>query len=138
MYQCIFIHCFSSWYLLAADNFLFIINISNWKKCNYFKLETVHSKKCSFLKFKNKSSWVKFIHFQKKTHLLTFELIFVSSSWRIYMYIKFDIKNQRLELYKKCSLFAYGPIQNNLDTLAFTLLKWNNENNSWVNFNSFT
>ena len=43
-------------------------------------------KKCSLLKIENNSSWVNFTHFRKKTLLLTLELIFISSSWRVYMY----------------------------------------------------
>ena len=35
-----------------------------------------------------------------------------------------------LESYKKRSLFAHRATQNNSDTLATTVLKWNNENNS--------
>ena len=56
-------------------------------------------------------------------HLLALELIFVSSSWRVYMYIKFDIQNERLEGYKKRSIFAKSAIQNNLDALAATHVK---------------
>ena len=48
-------------------------------------------KKCSLLKIENNSSWVDLAHFPEKTHLLSLELIFVSSSWRVYMYIKFNI-----------------------------------------------
>ena len=31
-----------------------------------------------------------FTHFREKMHLLSLELIFISSSWRVYMYIKFN------------------------------------------------
>ena len=62
-------------------------------------------------------------------HLLTRELIFVSSSLRIYIHITFIIKNIRLELNEKRSLFAYRTTQNNSDTLAATLLKCKKENN---------
>ena len=46
------------------------------------------------------------------------------------MYINFVIKNERLEWYKRRSLFAYKATQNNSGTLVATLLKWKNENNS--------
>ena len=46
------------------------------------------------------------------------------------MHTKFNIKNENSVWYKKRSLFACRAIQNNLDTLAATLLKRNNENNS--------
>ena len=49
-------------------------------------------KMCSLLKIENNSSWVNFTHFREKTHLLALELIFVSSSWQVYMNIKFYIK----------------------------------------------
>ena len=39
------------------------------------------------------------------------------------MNIKFDIKNEKLDWYKKGSLFAKWAIQNNSDTLAATHLK---------------
>ena len=48
-------------------------------------------KKCLLLKIENNLSWVIFTHFREKTYLLALELIFVSSNWRVYMYIKFDI-----------------------------------------------
>ena len=48
-------------------------------------------KMCSFLKIENNSSWVNFIHFREKKHLLAFELIFVSSSLQGYVDMKFDI-----------------------------------------------
>ena len=48
-------------------------------------------KKCSLLKTENNSSWVNFTHFLEKTDLLALELIFISSSWQVYMHIKFDI-----------------------------------------------
>ena len=43
------------------------------------------------LKIENNSSWVNLTHFRGKTHLLALELIFVSSSRRVHMHIKFDI-----------------------------------------------
>ena len=39
----------------------------------------------------NISSLVNFTHFREKMLLFAFELIFVSSSWRVYIYVKFDI-----------------------------------------------
>ena len=48
-------------------------------------------KKCSLLKIENNSSRINFTHFREKTHLLAHELIFVSSSWRVYTHIKFHI-----------------------------------------------
>ena len=69
---------------------------------------------------------IDFTHFREKTHLLTIELIFVSASWLAYMYIKFDIYNERLEWYKKRSVFAKWAIQNNSDALAATHIKWKN------------
>ena len=53
-------------------------------------------------------------------HFLAFELVFVSSSWRVYMYIKSDIQNESLEWYEKRSIFAKCPIQTNSDALAAT------------------
>ena len=44
------------------------------------------------------------------------------------MHIKFDVQNEKLELYKKRSLFGNWVIQNNPDTLAATHLKRKNEN----------
>ena len=41
-----------------------------------------------------------------KTHFLAFELIFISSTWWVYLYIKFNISIERLEWDKKCSIFA--------------------------------
>ena len=61
----------------------------------------------------------KCIYFCKK-------LIFISSSSRIYMFIKFLLLNERLEGYKNGSLFAYRAALNSLDTLAATLLKEKN------------
>ena len=43
------------------------------------------------LKIENNSLWVNFPHFLEKMHILTFELIFISSRWWIHMHIKFDI-----------------------------------------------
>ena len=56
----------------------------------------------------NRLKWekVRFFSETNKTHHLALELIVVSSSWQVYMYIKFDIKNERLEWYKKRSTFA--------------------------------
>ena len=55
------------------------------------------------------------------------------------MHIKFIIYNERLEWYKKGSLFAKWAIQNKSDALAAAHLKWKNENNTTrVNFKSFT
>ena len=48
-------------------------------------------KKCSLLNIENNSSWVNFTHFGEKTHLVPLKLIFLSSSSRVYMYVKFDI-----------------------------------------------
>ena len=46
------------------------------------------------------------------------------------MHIKFDIKNEWLELCKKRSLFAKWAIQNNADALTAAHIKWKYENNS--------
>ena len=42
------------------------------------------------------------------------------------MHIKLDIKNERLEWYKKSSIFAKWAIQNNSDALAATHIKGKN------------
>ena len=73
--------------------------------------------------FENNSPWVNFSHFREKTHFLTLELIFVSSSWRIYMHMKFDIQDERLEWHKKHSIFTKLAIQNNSDVLAAIHIK---------------
>ena len=92
---------------------------------------------CTLLKVENNSPWVNFINFLEKMKLLSLELIFISSCWWVYINIKFYIQNERIEWYKKLSLFAYRA-QNNLNALATTLLKWKNDNNStWVTFNWF-
>ena len=46
------------------------------------------------------------------------------------MDIKFDTKEERLDWYKKRSLFAKWTIQNNFDALAVTDIKGKNSNNS--------
>ena len=46
------------------------------------------------------------------------------------MYIQFVTSNERLEWYKKRSLFAKLSIQNNSDALAATHIKRKNENNT--------
>ena len=46
---------------------------------------------CTLLKVESNSPWVNFINFLDKKHLLSVELIFISSNWRVYMYLKFDI-----------------------------------------------
>ena len=57
----------------------------------FFWVEKTYAlKKCSLLKIENNSSWVNFTHFWEKTQILVLELIFISSCWRISMYIKFD------------------------------------------------
>ena len=56
-------------------------------------------------------------------HLLELDVIFVSSSWQVYMYIIFDIQNERLECYKKRSIFAKWAVQNSSDALAATHTK---------------
>ena len=54
--------------------------------------QNVHTlKMCLFLKIENSSSWVNFTHFREETHLLALELNLISSSWRVYMDINFDI-----------------------------------------------
>ena len=64
-----------------------------------------------------------FAHFRAKTHLLGLELISVSSSWRVYIHIKFDIQNERLERYEKRSIFAKWTVQNISDALVATQIK---------------
>ena len=54
------------------------------------KTNTYTLRMCSIFKIENNLSWVNFTHFWEKMHLLAFELIFISSSWRVYMYIKFN------------------------------------------------
>ena len=82
---------------------------------------------------------LRFSHFREKKHILALELIFISSSWRVYMRIKLNTSSESLEWHKKRSLFAKWAIQNNSDALATAHIKWENKNNStWVNFNSFT
>ena len=73
------------------------------------------------LKIEKNSSCVNFTHLLQKMNLFTFELIFISSSWRLYLNIKVIILNKRLEWYKERSLLAYRAIQNNLDSFAATL-----------------
>ena len=65
----------------------------------------------------------RFTHFREKIHLLALKLIFITSIWRVYMHIKFNTQNKRLEWYKKRSLFAKWAIQNNSDALAETHMK---------------
>ena len=108
------------------------------KRCIHRCTQTHTLKKCSFLKIGNNSFSVNFTHFWEKTHLLAFELLFVCSSWRVYMHIKFDILNKRLESYKKLSIFGKWAMQNNLDELEATKIKWKNWNNiTWVNVKLF-
>ena len=45
------------------------------------------------------------------------------------MHIKLAMQSERLERYKKRSLFAYRATENSLDALAATLIKRKNENN---------
>ena len=60
--------------------------------CNLlFELCWTLLKSVSLLNIENNSSWVNFTHFREKTHFLTLKMIFISLSWRVYMYIKFDI-----------------------------------------------
>ena len=64
---------------------------------------------------------------QKKTHLLTFELVFHQLKLANLCVYKILILNERLEWYKKPSLFAYRATQSNSVILAATFLKWKNE-----------
>ena len=72
---------------------------SQFSACNFwlqksrgiFSQNCTTLKVCALLKIENNSSEVNFTHFLEKTHSLAFELIFVSLSWRVYLYIKFDI-----------------------------------------------
>ena len=66
-------------------------------------------KQCSLLKIENNSSWVNFTQFREKTHLLPFELIFVSWNWRVYMYVKFDIKMKSQNDIKRVQYFLNRP-----------------------------
>ena len=55
------------------------------------------------------------------------------------MYVKFDIKNEKVEWYQKRLIFAKWAIQNDSDALAATHKKGKNETNSIsYNFSSFT
>ena len=85
---------------------------------------TLHSLKMFTLKIEKNSSWVDFEYFREKMHFLALELIFASSSWRVYMYTEFDIWYEWLEWYKKRSSFAKWAILNNSDALAATRIKW--------------
>ena len=51
------------------------------------------------------------------------EVDFHQLKLRYYVYIKFVIQNERLELYRKHLLFSYRATQNNLDTIAAILSK---------------
>ena len=126
-------------------NFILNVNVKNLKKISnkFVFLEhllrksfiTYTLKKCALLKIGNNSSSVKLTHFREKTHFLGHELIFISWSWRVYNHIKFSIWNKRLEWYKKRLIFAKLTLQ----MQAATHIKWKNQNNwTWVNFNSFT
>ena len=42
-------------------------------------------------KIENNSPWVNFTHSLEKRHLLTLELVFISTRWRVYMHIICDI-----------------------------------------------
>ena len=55
---------------------------------------------CTLLKWRieNTSPWVDFPHHLEKMHLLTIELIFISSSWRIYMHMKFVFSKWKVRL----------------------------------------
>ena len=110
---------------LSIQYFSFVIKMSNQFilpiSLRYSNLYLL--KMCTLLKLETDSPWVNFIHFLEKTHLHKLEFIFFSSSWGIYMYIKFYIQNERLEWYKKDSLFACRATQNNPDTLAATHFK---------------
>ena len=80
---------------------------------------------CILAKIENNSPCVNFTHFLGKPPLLTLELIFISSSWRVDVHVKYE----RLEWYEKRSLFAYRTHPMNLDRVIATLLKLNNEIN---------
>ena len=80
----------------------------------------VHVYVCTLLKIENNSSWVNFTHFWEKTHLSEFEMILVSSSWLLYVNIKFNIWNERLEWCKKRTIFYKWTLLNNY--LHFTNL----------------
>ena len=67
-------------------------------------------KMCSLLKFENNSSSINFTYFREKTYFLALELSFISSSWRVRMHTKFDIKTEKLEWNKKPSIFAKWTI----------------------------
>ena len=73
-----------------------------------------------------KSEKVRFPSEMSEMYLLALELIFVSSSWWVYIYIKLDIKNEKLERHKKRSTFAKLAIQNNSDALAAAHIKVKN------------
>ena len=52
----------------------------------------MHEYKC-FSQWWLNSPWINFTHFQEKTLLLPLELIFINSSWQVYMCVKFGIWN---------------------------------------------
>ena len=60
-------------------------------------------------------------------HLLTLQLIFIGSRWRIYVHIKFHLRNESSARNKKGLLFNYIATQKNSGTLSATLLKLKNE-----------
>ena len=90
-----FIKKYGAWHIMKERYFFNLI------------IKNIHSEKIETYSF-----CIHLTHFREKTHLLALELIFVSSCLRVYMYIKVDIQNKRLESHKKRSLFAKWAIQN--------------------------
>ena len=96
----------------------------------------------TLLKVENNSSWVMPLIFWKNAlpHArVNFHYLKLVCKVYVYMYVKFDVSNERLEWYKKRLIFAEWVTQNNSDALSATLLKWNDKNlSTWNNLNSFT
>ena len=102
---------FATWNIFLNSyyfqNFWFTDNSFNlWIMSRKLWYHKYTLKMYTLLKIENNSPWVILTHTPEKTHLLTLELIFISSSWRVYVYMKFDNKTETIEWYKKHSFFA--------------------------------
>ena len=63
---------------IAHEQIFALINNTLWKNC-------------SLLKTENNSSLVNFTQFRENMRLLAVELMFINSTWRVYMCVKFNI-----------------------------------------------
>ena len=70
-----------------------LLMVSSWNMSLFYSntLALTADLMICILKIKCNLFWVNFTHSLGKSHLLTLELIFISSSWRVRMHIKFDI-----------------------------------------------